>query len=62
MKVNEATDLFTNMIKSLHSTETKLEKELPGLAKKATDKEFAKGFEAHVKVTQKQIERLEKIG
>lgn len=62
MKVNEANDLFANMIKSLHSAETKLEKELPGLAKKATDKELAKGFEAHVKVTQKQIERLEKIG
>jgi ferritin-like metal-binding protein YciE len=35
MKVNEANDLFINMIKSLYSAETKLEKELPGLAKKA---------------------------
>jgi hypothetical protein len=49
MKVNEATDLFANMIKSLHSAESKLEKELPGLAKKATDKELAKALKPMLK-------------
>lgn len=61
MKVSKPTDLFVNMIKSLHSAETQLEKALPGLAKKATDPQLAKGMEAHVEVTKKQRERLEQI-
>ncbi|MFN6945438.1 MAG: ferritin-like domain-containing protein [Cytophagaceae bacterium] len=61
MKVRKPIDLFANIIKSLYSAEGQLEKELPKLAKKATDRELAKEIEAHVEVTARQRERLEKI-
>ncbi|WMJ73669.1 DUF892 family protein [Cytophagaceae bacterium ABcell3] len=61
MKVKNPEDLFANIIKNLYSAETMLERELPKIAKKATNKDLAKGLEAHVQVTSKQKERLEQI-
>jgi ferritin-like metal-binding protein YciE len=61
MKVKKAEDLFINVIKSLYSAESQLEKALPKMAKQANDEDLIKGMEAHLKTTQKQKERLEKI-
>lgn len=61
MKAKNPNDFFANHIKTLHSAESQLEKALPRLAKKTNDEKLRKGFEAHVKVTEKQKERLEKI-
>lgn len=61
MKANNPIDFFANVIKTLHSAESQLEKALPKLAKKVKDDQLRKGFEAHVKVTENQKERLEKI-
>jgi ferritin-like metal-binding protein YciE len=61
MKVKKSENLFANIIKDLYSAENQLEKALPKLAKKASDQELAKSLEEHLKVTQKQKERLEKI-
>lgn len=61
MKVSKPSDLFINMIKSLHCEETQLEEALPRLAKQALNKELAKAMEVHAKVTKKHRERLEEI-
>lgn len=61
MKAKNPNDFFSNLIKSLHSAESQLEKALPKLAKKASNEQLVKGFEEHLKVTQRQRERLEQI-
>lgn len=61
MKAKNPNEFFANLIKTLHSAESQLETALPKLAKKTNDEQLRKGFEAHLKVTQQQKQRLEKI-
>jgi ferritin-like metal-binding protein YciE len=61
MKAKNPQDFFANLIKTLHSAESQLEKVLPKLAKRANDEQLKKGIEGHLKTTEKQRERIEKI-
>lgn len=61
MKAKNPNDFFANLIKTLHSAESQLEKALPKLARRTNDDQLRKGIEAHLKVTEKQRARLENI-
>jgi ferritin-like metal-binding protein YciE len=54
-------DLLENEIKDLYSAEKQLTKAIPKMAKGANHAELANAFEAHLKETEKQVTRLEKV-
>ncbi len=59
--VHTLEDLFTDQIQDIYFAEQKLAKELPKMAKKATNPELAKGFLKHEKETHDQIAKLERV-
>lgn len=54
-------ELFEEQIKDLYSAESQLLKALPKMAKKASNPKLKAGFERHLRETEKQVKRLEKI-
>jgi ferritin-like metal-binding protein YciE len=54
-------DLLEDEIKDLYSAEKQLTKAIPKMAKGSNNSELAKAFEAHLKETEGQITRLEKV-
>jgi ferritin-like metal-binding protein YciE len=61
MKMKTLHDLFIDELKDLYSAETQLTKALPKMAKAASSDELREAFESHLKETEGQIERLDKI-
>jgi ferritin-like metal-binding protein YciE len=61
MKTKGFRDLFELELKDIYSAEKQLTKALPKMAKAATNEDLAEAFENHLKETEGQIERLEKI-
>jgi ferritin-like metal-binding protein YciE len=61
MEVTDLRELFIEHLKDLYSAEKQLVKALPKMAKKCTSPKLAKAFETHLKETQTQAERLERI-
>lgn len=53
--------IFEELLQDTYSAEQQLVKALPELAKAAHNEELQEAFENHLKQTQKQAERLEKI-
>ena len=60
-KLNDLKDLLQYELKDLYSAEKQLSKALPKMAKSAKSKKLRDAFELHLKQTEKQIERLERI-
>ena len=54
-------ELYIDDLKDLYSAENQLVKALPKMAKAAAAAELRQGFEKHLKQTQGQVQRLEKI-
>lgn len=54
-------DLFHHELKDLYSAEKQLITALPKMAKAASDKKLVAAFEMHLKETEAQKERLEKV-
>jgi ferritin-like metal-binding protein YciE len=54
-------DLLEDEIKDLYSAEKQLTKAIPKMAKGSNSPELAKAFEAHLRETEKQVARLEKV-
>jgi ferritin-like metal-binding protein YciE len=54
-------DLLEDEIKDLYSAEKQLTKAIPKMAKGSNNEELAKAFEAHLKETENQVGRLEKV-
>lgn len=54
-------ELFTDELKDIYWAEKHLTKALPKMKKSATSEELANAFEEHLNVTEKQIQRLEKV-
>jgi ferritin-like metal-binding protein YciE len=54
-------DLLEDEIKDLYSAEKQLTKAIPKMAKGSNNEELASAFEAHLKETQNQVTRLEKV-
>lgn len=61
MSVNTIDKLFVDELKDLYSAETQITKALPKMAKGASSKELRSAFEHHLKETEGQVQRLEKI-
>ena len=61
-KMETLEDLFQMQVQDLYSAETQLVKALPKMAEKAKDSRLRASFENHLHETEKQVERLEKIG
>jgi ferritin-like metal-binding protein YciE len=61
MKLAHLEDLFVDELKDLYSAETQLLKALPKMADAATSKALKRGFQKHLKETERHIERLKKV-
>lgn len=61
-KLETLDDLFELQLKDLYSAETQLVKALPLMAEKAKDGRLRAGFTKHLHETEKQVQRLERIG
>jgi len=54
-------DLLEDEIKDLYSAEKQLTKAIPKMAKGSNNEELSAAFEAHLKETEGQIDRLEQV-
>jgi ferritin-like metal-binding protein YciE len=54
-------DLLEDEIKDLYSAERQLTKAIPKMAKGSNNEELASAFEAHLKETENQVGRLERV-
>jgi ferritin-like metal-binding protein YciE len=61
MEVETLQDLYFHELKDLYSAEQQLVKALPKMAKAATNKELAAGFQEHLEQTKGHGRRLEQI-
>ena len=61
MKLKTLHDLYVDELKDLYNAEHQILKALPKLIKTASAPELADAFEEHRKVTEGQVERLEKV-
>ena len=61
MKLETLKDLYIHELKDLYSAEKQIIKALPKMAKAATNKQLAAGFEEHFEQTKQHAARLEKI-
>lgn len=60
-KVRTLEDLYVDLLKDLYSAEKQLTKALPKMAKNAQSSDLQKAFQDHLKQTENQVERLERI-
>lgn len=60
-KVGNLEDFYIDLLKDLYSAETQLEKALPKMSKAAQSSKLQRGFTDHLRQTQGQVKRLEKI-
>jgi ferritin-like metal-binding protein YciE len=61
MKVDNIEKLFLNELKDIYSAEKQITRALPKMAKAAATEELRTAFEAHLKETRGQIERLDRV-
>ena len=54
-------DLFVHMLRDIYYAENQIVKALPKMIEKATDRKLKQGFETHLKETEGQIVRLERV-
>ncbi len=61
MPMQSLEDLFLHDLKDLYNAENQLLKALPRMAKKASAPELRRAFEVHLKQTEQQVKRLERV-
>lgn len=61
MTVNSIEKLFVDELKDIYSAETQITKALPKMIKAASSTALKSAFEHHLKETEEQIQRLEKV-
>jgi ferritin-like metal-binding protein YciE len=61
MEMESLQDLMIEEMRDLYNAETQLTKALPKMAKKASNPQLKKAFETHLRETEGQIQRLQKI-
>ena len=61
MALGNLDDLFLHLLKDTYDAEKRLLRALPKMAKAASSEELAAAFQEHKKVTEKQVDRLEKV-
>jgi len=60
-KMRTLDDLYMDLLKDLYSAEKQLVKALPKMAKNAQASDLQRAFEEHLKQTEGQVERIERI-
>jgi ferritin-like metal-binding protein YciE len=60
-KMNTLEDLYIDLLKDLYSAERQLVKALPKMAKNAQSPDLKRAFQEHLKQTERQAERIERI-
>lgn len=60
-KMQTLEDLYMDMLKDLYSAEKQLVKALPKMAKNAQSPDLQKAFQEHLRQTEGQVERIERI-
>ncbi|HEV2131986.1 MAG TPA: ferritin-like domain-containing protein, partial [Longimicrobiaceae bacterium] len=61
MALNNLKDLYVEQLRDLYSAENQILKALPQMAEKASHQELRSAFEEHRTVTERQVERLDRI-
>jgi ferritin-like metal-binding protein YciE len=61
MEMDSLQELLIHDLRDLYSAENQLTKALPRMAKKASNPDLKKAFETHLRETEVQMERLQKI-
>ena len=61
MALGNLEDLFLHLLKDTYDAEKRLLRALPKMAKASSSEELAAAFQEHKKVTEKQVDRLEKV-
>jgi ferritin-like metal-binding protein YciE len=61
VEVNSLKDLYIDQLKDLYDAENQILKALPKMVKAASDRELQRAFTQHEKITQRQVQRLERI-
>jgi ferritin-like metal-binding protein YciE len=61
MSVDTVEKLFVDELKDLYSAENQITKALPKMAKAATSSELRTAFETHLKETEGQVKRLDRV-
>jgi ferritin-like metal-binding protein YciE len=61
MAMQSLEDLFVHDLKDLYHAENQMLKSLPRMAKKASAPELRRAFELHLKQTEQQVKRLERV-
>ncbi len=61
MELETLEKLYVNELKDLYSAEHQILKALPKMIEAATSKDLRAGFELHLKQTEQQVKRLDKI-
>ena len=54
-------DLFVHTLQDIYYAENQITKNLPTMAEKATNPELKRAFQDHLKETENQVKRLEKV-
>lgn len=60
-KMNTLEDLYVDLLKDLYSAEKQLLRAMPKLAKNAQSPDLQRAFQEHLKQTERQAERIERI-
>ena len=60
-KMQTLDDLYVDLLKDLYSAEKQLVKALPKMAKNASSTDLQKAFQEHLKQTERQVERIDRI-
>jgi ferritin-like metal-binding protein YciE len=61
MAMESLEDLFLHDLKDIYNAETQITKALPRMAKKASAPDLRRAFEQHLKQTEAQIKRLDRV-
>ena len=61
MELDSLQALYVEQLKDLYSAETQITKALPRMIRAASNPMLKRGFEKHLRVTERQIKRLERI-
>ena len=61
MELETLQDLYVEELRDLYSAENQILKALPRMIKAASNKQLQKAFTQHQKITEKQVQRLERI-
>jgi ferritin-like metal-binding protein YciE len=61
MSLDSLKDLYVEQLRDLYSAESQILKALPKMEKAATHDQLRAAFEEHRKVTERQVERLDRI-